>query len=174
MRVDLDANVLLRDGQEAGILQRAVIDPAANRVSHFVVSSGGLIGKDVLVPRDALKDASRDGDIVRLHLTESDLERWQEFIPDRYTLPPAGWAAPAGYMWPCAGYAWPVAYPYAAVGERLAEREADTITVDKGAIVMDRDGDDMGIVEDVLLDGQTGRLEGFVLRVGGPLRDWAA
>jgi hypothetical protein len=38
MRVDLDANVLLRDGQEAGILQRAVIDPATDPVSHFVVS----------------------------------------------------------------------------------------------------------------------------------------
>jgi sporulation protein YlmC with PRC-barrel domain len=60
------------------------------------------------------------------------------------------------------------------VGERLAEREADTITVDKGAIVMDRDGDHVGVVGDVLLDGQTSRLEGFVLRVGGPLRDWAA
>jgi sporulation protein YlmC with PRC-barrel domain len=173
MRVDLDAKVLLKDGEEAGSVQRAVLDPDTDQVSHFVVSTGGLFGRDVLVPRDALEGATRDGDSLRVDLTKDELEKCEGFVPSQYTVPPTGWVAPVGYAWPHAGYAWPLAYPYepyTTATDRYPEREPDEVTINKGAMVVDRAGDDVGVVDDVLLNQQTGRLEGFVVRVGGAFR----
>ena len=48
--------------------------------------------------------------------------------------------------------------------------EPDQVTLTKGALVLDRNGDDIGVVDDLRFDAGTGRLEGFVLRVGGALR----
>ena len=42
MRVDLHARVLARDGDELGHVQRAVVDPRSNEITHFVVRTGGL------------------------------------------------------------------------------------------------------------------------------------
>jgi hypothetical protein len=60
MRVDLDAKVKTRDGHDAGAVQRAVIDPRADNVSDFVISTGGLLGYDVLV-RSQLPKCQRPG-----------------------------------------------------------------------------------------------------------------
>jgi sporulation protein YlmC with PRC-barrel domain len=40
----------------------------------------------------------------------------------------------------------------------------------KGAVVMDSDGHDVGVVDDVLFDQNGGQLRGFVLRIGGVFR----
>jgi sporulation protein YlmC with PRC-barrel domain len=46
------------------------------------------------------------------------------------------------------------------------ERE-DRVTLGKGEVVLDSEGHDLGVVEEVLLDQRSGELQGFVLRVGG-------
>ena len=61
MRVDLDAKIRTSDGKDAGSVQRAVVDPDTNEVTHFVVSTGGLLGHDVLLPREQIEGATRDG-----------------------------------------------------------------------------------------------------------------
>jgi sporulation protein YlmC with PRC-barrel domain len=43
-------------------------------------------------------------------------------------------------------------------------------TIAKGALVLARDGEDVGVVDEVRLDAATGDLRGFVLRIGGVLR----
>ena len=48
--------------------------------------------------------------------------------------------------------------------------EPDQVTLTKGALVLDRHDDDIGVVDDVRFDAETGQLQGFVLRVGGALR----
>ena len=44
MRVDLDAKVGTSDGQDAGSVQRVVVDPRSTEVTDFVISTGGLSG----------------------------------------------------------------------------------------------------------------------------------
>jgi sporulation protein YlmC with PRC-barrel domain len=46
----------------------------------------------------------------------------------------------------------------------------EDVSLPKGAVVFDREGNDVGLVEDVRLDPETGQLMGFVLRIGGMLR----
>jgi hypothetical protein len=38
------------------------VDPRANEVTDFVISASGLFGHDVLVPREHLEAAIREGD----------------------------------------------------------------------------------------------------------------
>lgn len=174
MRVDLDAKVQTADGEHAGSVQRAVLDPETQEVCAFVVSTGALFGRDVLVKREDLERASRDGEVVRLDLTKRQLEELPDYLPHDYVVPPAGWYPPMGFAYPATGYLWPAAYAFppavpTAAGEGADEDESE-ITLSKGSAVMDSTGDDIGVVDDVLLDEGTGQLRGFELRIGSAWR----
>ena len=60
------------------------------------------------------------------------------------------------------------------VPEELADdvdvEEPEQVTLTKGALVLDTHDDDIGVVDDLRFDADTGQLQGFVLRVGGALR----
>jgi sporulation protein YlmC with PRC-barrel domain len=120
-----------------------------------------------------------DGGAIRLELTRHEVDDLPSYLPDDYVAPPIGWtyAGMYGMAWPLGAYAWPAAYPYpagvgtapnpAAVSGRTGDPDP---SLGKGAIVFDRDGADVGVVDDVLFDPASGALRGFVLRVGGALR----
>jgi sporulation protein YlmC with PRC-barrel domain len=183
MRVDLDAKVLARDGEEIGSVDRAIVDPNTDEVTAIVVRTGAVFGRDIVVAREELEQASEDGDSIRLSLTKDELEQMPDFEPERFNAMPPTWVAPAGYGFPSSGYVWPVAVdpidPAAtmpmmtepiAVDEMGIDDEVELVTLNKGAVVMDKHGDDIGVIDDVRFDARTGQLEGFVLRVGGALR----
>jgi len=187
MRVDLDAKVRARDGEEIGSIDRAIVDPHTEEVTSFVVRTGAIFGRDIVVARAELDQAAEDGDAIRLTLTKDELEQLPDFVPERFSPPPPAWIAPAGYGFPSSGYVWPVAVDPsdpmvmpmpltdAGMAEALTDTEAmndepDLVTLNKGAVVMDTHGEDVGVVDDVRFDARTGQLEGFVLRVGGVLR----
>src|SRR5207248_2677566 len=46
MQIELDAKVRTSDGHDAGKLRRVLVDPATLRITGFVVSTGGLLGRD--------------------------------------------------------------------------------------------------------------------------------
>src|SRR5919201_3653854 len=109
MRVDLDARVLTRDGEPAGKLEHAIVDPQTNEVTEFVVSTGGLFGKDVIVPHEEIDQAIEAGDALRLRLDKEQLKQLPEYEPVDYSGPPAGWLPVTGYGFPYGGYLWPIA-----------------------------------------------------------------
>lgn len=179
MRVDLDAKVRARDGEEIGSVDRAIVDPRTNEVTDIVVRTGTIFGRDIVVPRAEIERANQDGDTIQLDLTKDELERFPDFLPEQYGAPPPTWVAPTGYGFPASGYAWPIAMdpmtgpvPMPIPEEYVDERaeEPDQVTLTKGALVLDRHDDDIGVVDDLRFDAETGQLQGFVLRVGGALR----
>jgi sporulation protein YlmC with PRC-barrel domain len=179
MRVDLDAKVRARDGEDIGSVDRAIVDPRTNEVTHVVVRTGAMFGRDIMVPREDVERANQDGDTIQLDLSKDELERFPDFVPEQYGAPPPTWVAPAGYGFPSSGYAWPVAMdpmmgpvPMEIPAEYVDDdaEEPDQVSLSKGALVLDRNDDDIGVVDDVRFDAETGRLQGFVLRVGGALR----
>jgi sporulation protein YlmC with PRC-barrel domain len=166
MRVDLDAKIRTSDGHDAGSVQRAVVDPPTNEIRELVVSTGGLLGRDVLVPRHELEAATPDGDTLRLRLSKAELERMPDYVPANYVPPPTGWTFPAAYAFGAyGGFIWPVEFQH----WQLPSVPADDDSIGKAAVVLDRDGEDLGVVDDVRFDPASGRLQGFVLRVGGVL-----
>jgi sporulation protein YlmC with PRC-barrel domain len=179
MRLDLDAKVLASDGEHIGSVDRAIIDPQTNEVTNIVVRTGAIFGRDILVPREDLERGQQDGDAIRLGLTKEQLEALPDFAPEAYGPPPGTWVAPAGYGFPAGSYAYPLAVdpmmgamPIMVPGENadVDIEDGDEVTLTKGALVLDRNGDDIGVVDDVRFDADSGRLQGFVLRVGGALR----
>lgn len=180
MRVDLDAKVRARDGEEIGSLNRAIVDPQTNEVTHVVVSTGAIFGRDIVVPREDIERANQDGDTIQLDLSKDELERFPDFMPEQYGAPPPAWVAPAGYGFPASGYAWPIAMdpmmgpvPMVVPDELVDDEdreEPDQVTLTKGALVLDRHDDDIGVIDDLRFDAESGQLQGFVLRVGGALR----
>jgi sporulation protein YlmC with PRC-barrel domain len=174
MRVHLDATVLTRDGEDVGSVRRAVVNPETKRVTDLVIGTGGLLGREVLLPCEEIDRASRDGEAVRLRLTRAEIELLPSYVPDDFVVPPAGWAYTGAYGFgPYAGYVWPAAYagyvPPAAWRRGLPDHTAEP-SIAKGAAVLDRDRHDVGVVDEVLFERGTGRLQGFVLRVGGVWR----
>jgi sporulation protein YlmC with PRC-barrel domain len=179
MRLDLDAKVRASDGEDIGSVDRAVVDPRTNEVTHIVVRTGPIFGRDIMVPRKDLERGSQDGDTIQLDLTKDELKEFPDFVMEQYGTPPPTWVDPAGYGFPSTGYAWPIAVDpmMGPVPMMLPEEdpdakfeEPDQVTITKGALVLDRHSDDIGVVDDVRFDAESGQLQGFVLRVGGALR----
>ena len=173
MRVDLDAKVYSSDGEELGSVERAVFDPASKQVRELVVTTGGLLGRDVLVPVEALEHGGPGGDRIVLKLTKAEVEALPPFVEAGYMAPPPGWVPPGdlglaygSYLWPAAGAAPMTATP---IPTNPAQK-TDAFTVGKGAVVMEAGGEDVGVVDDVRFEASTGELDGFVLRIGGVLR----
>jgi hypothetical protein len=111
MRIDLDAEVRTRDGQPAGSIQRVLFDPRRDEVTRVVVATGGLPGRDVLVPREELQRATAEGHALHLHLIRDDLERLPTYVPSAYVVPPAAWVPPHGYGLAAPAYIWPAVHP---------------------------------------------------------------
>lgn len=180
MRIDLDAKVRTRDGEDAGKVRSAVYDHARNAISGFVVSTGGLLGREVIVPRELLETASKDGEVLHLEITKDELDDVPSYVSDEYTDPPPAWIPPSGYVYPTAGYLWPIGFddriaparyptPSEEMNAELRESQR-TVHVEKGSKVIDVDGDDLGVVEDVRLDSDNGEITGVVIRYGGTLQ----
>src|SRR5215210_1590797 len=109
MRLNRDATVRTRDGEDVGNVDRAVVDPHTNEVTHIVLRTGTIFGRDIMIPREDLERGSLDGDTIQLDLTKDELEQFPDFMIEQYGAPPPTWVAPAGYGFPSSGYAWPIA-----------------------------------------------------------------
>lgn len=166
MRIDLDANVRTNDGHRAGSVQRVILDPASNEINEYVVSTGGLLGHDVIVSREVLESASRDGEEVVLDLTKDELDKLEPFRSDAYAPPPYGFLAPAAYDYPAAAYLFPLASTTTPATE---SREHDRPAITKGMHVRDERGDVIGSVREVVVDDTSGELREIVVQEGGPI-----
>jgi uncharacterized protein YrrD len=164
MRIDLSARVKTSDGHEAGNIHRVIVDPGIGLVTGFVVSTGRLLGRDVIVSEDSLADAAPEGDVITLNLTKRALDSQPTFEETEYVVPPVGWAAPnLGYATPPTAFVWPAD---AAIGETV---ERSRPAIKKGDTVKDRDGDVVGTVEDIRFDEKTGEVLSFIVKAGAGL-----
>ena len=169
MRVDLHAELTTRDGEAAGNVKAAVIDPYTNEISDFVISTSGLLGRDILVPRGAVERATQDGDAVRLDLSKEELGRLPTYTMEQFVAPPASFVPPAGYAFP------PQTYVYPGVIEPITPSPAQSLTDDsenrvriaKGDTVIDREGETVGVVEGVQFDMECGDVATITMHLSG-------
>ena len=162
MQIELDAKVRTSDGHDAGKLRRVLVDPATLRITGFVVSTGGLLGREVIVGEHDFVEG-REGELM-LRLSKAELAQQPTFDEAGFTAPPAGLAATMGYGFASNAYLVPVV----AGDEPVTESSRPTIK--KGDVVKDRDGDVVGVVEEVRFDEKTAQLSGFVVKAGAGRR----
>src|SRR6185503_18518846 len=79
MRIHLGANVKTKDGHRAGKITKVIWDPDRNEVREFVVSTGGLLGHDVIVSREVLERATPAGDELVVDLTKDELDQMDHY-----------------------------------------------------------------------------------------------
>lgn len=117
MRIEHEARVRTKDGHDAGHVKHAIWDPDGSSVMQYVVSTGGLLGHDVILSPELLESGTRDGGAIVLNMTKHELDELAHYEPSAYAPPPADWRAPSVHGFPSGGYLWPVT-------------EAETVAVD--------------------------------------------
>jgi hypothetical protein len=109
MPIEHGAKVRTKDGHQAGHVKHAIWDPSGKKITEYVITTGGLLGHDVIVSPELLESAARDGNEIVLNITKRELDELAHYESDDYTTPPHDWLAPAVYGFPTGGYLWPVA-----------------------------------------------------------------
>ena len=155
MKIEMRAHVITRDGHEVGEVHRVVVDIENQAVVAIVVLKGRLLSRDILVPIDFVDRTDYDGATVRLRLDKDELDQLPDFAFNEILAPPPTWAFPI----PSPGGAF---YVPVHQRERLGPTQEDILP---GTKVWATDGE-IGRVEDIELDSQTGRLLAFWIRGG--------
>ena len=166
MQVDIQAPVYCRDGTHVGKVDRVVIEPDAKLVTHIVTTRApGCLATSSShwTPSSAPKRRASTYASARLK-SKRCRTSWRWNGP----YPAEGWVPPPGYFENVV--LWPPYFSESAAPTR--ERQnigANEVAVTEGTDVECTDGK-LGVVDQVVLDASTGRLEGFVVRRGILLR----
>ena len=183
MRTELGAHVRTSDGQDVGTIDRLILDPASRGVKAVVIRKGVVLPRDVEVPLSALEPGA-DG-AACLRSTAEQVADLPQFDESRYTgVPPVGYVPLFGYAE--AGLYWPVSAinagmplppvsagdPVAlseAPGERSAEarrQDRDNAVLQDGSMVMSRDEQQVGTVQQLVFDTESGQVSHLRVRRG--------
>jgi uncharacterized protein YrrD len=172
-------HVYTSDGQDAGAIDRLILDPSTNRVKSAVVHKGLLLGRDVELPLDQLQ-VRADG-TVHLALSSRQLQELPRFYEEEYMAPPSSYIPPSpsteDSLFISTGAPVPELEPIATtpVGpedvtseERAAffKRDLANAVVGEDSAVVARDGEQIGHVHSLVFHPDTGELESVVVRHG--------
>lgn len=175
------AMVKSADNQQVGQLERVVIDPRTQSVSHIVIERGFLFPDDRVIPVNLVQNA--DEDDIKVRLDADRLNDLPEFIETNYIqvpeeqrqVPDAALAAP---FYPAAPMpTWRPGTPIADrdIEPRIEQQEEhipdDTVPVQKGADVIALNDEKVGDIEEVMTDPESHRITQFVISEGLLLKE---
>ncbi|HSL29138.1 MAG TPA: PRC-barrel domain-containing protein [Anaerolineales bacterium] len=172
-------------GEEVGKVNRFVLDPATNEVTHIVIQKGWLLPEDKVIPFPFISSGSED----RLVLSDEvgDLDELPPFEETHFIRatdedsgsPLAANArayhyAPAYYWYPRAHMGYPgfgPAYFAGPVTETTRNIPEDTIPLQEGTDVISADGEHVGDVERLFIDPESNKATHFLISQGLLFKD---
>lgn len=180
-------SVVTPSGEEVGRINRFVVDPASNEVTHIVVQKGWLLPDDKVLPFAMV----RRTDDEKLVLTEeiSDYDKLPSFEETHFIRTtddrPGGDLIPADstdYQYTPAYYWYPsqanVGYPGIGfghfawpTGETKRNIPEDTIPIKEGTDILSSDGKDVGDVERLIVDPDSNQVTHFLISQGVLFKD---
>jgi sporulation protein YlmC with PRC-barrel domain len=154
MNIQIGSAVHSRDARHVGEVHRLVVDLDDDAVTGIVVLKGHFLTRDVLVPLDLVDRA--DGAGVVLTIDENGLDQLPDFAYNDVLVPPpdltdVGPSTDGTFYIPVQQRT------------RLGQHDVD---LTRGAHAHASDGD-IGHVDRVELDPQTGKLDAFWIRADG-------
>lgn len=180
MQFKQGTRVYTSDGQDAGSIDRVVLNSNTKEVTHIVVRKGFLFTEDKIVPLNLIASA----DDVRVVLQRDagkldDLPPFEEthYVPldetevnttayptgmasPLYWYPPmGGWMGYAGYRY---GYSYPPPYPT----ETEQNIPEGTVALKEGAEVVSADNQHVGTLKRIFTESQDNRATHFLLSDG--------
>lgn len=180
MQFKQGASIFTVEDKEVGHIDRVVVDPKTNEVTHIVVRKGLLFTEDKVVPVSLI--ASGKGERITLRMDSDKLDALPNYEETHYVAlneeelarGESGpiHVAPASYWYP--PYPETPVMPYvepAYATETKINIPKGTIAVKEGAKVITRDNHHVGNVEQVLTDSQTDRITHFIVSKGLLLKE---
>lgn len=168
-------SVFTASDKEVGKINRFVLDPETNEVTHVVVQKGWLFTEDKLVPIDWVSSATEEKVVLNESTGDFDqLPPFEETHFIRVSEEPTGPAdyppylyAPAYYWYPPSGY---IGYPVGYYGWPPVETQrnipGNTIPLREGSDVVSSDGEHVGDVERIFVDPDSNRATHFLVSEG--------
>jgi uncharacterized protein YrrD len=183
MELKEGTSVFTASGEEVGKINRVVLNPATNEVTHIVVQKGWLLPEDKVVPLRMVSSATEDR--VVLNEDTGDFEQLPPFEETHYVElseddinpaeRPTHRYAPAYYLYPPAGY---IGYPTYGLGyygwppvETIQNIPGNTIPLKEGSNVISSDDKHVGDVERLLVDPDSNRATHFLVSQGLLFKD---
>lgn len=175
----LGADVFNVEGQKLGTIDRVVIDPKTDEITHLVIRKGFLFKTDKVIPTGMIQEASED--TIYLNARITDLDVLPDFEAKHYVevTDPAVTAAlesenrNAVFWYPplmaSGGLGLsPTFYSTPAPQVEIRERNipAGTVALKKNATVISKDGDSLGKINRVYINPDTDQAEYFLVTHG--------
>lgn len=174
-------SVFTADDKEVGKINRFILDPQMNEVTHVVVQKGWLLPEDKVVPFEMVDSATEDKVVLNedirdfdelppfeeTHYVRVDEEGVNNQVRDdaaKYrTTPGYYWYPPHGFVgFPAYGlsyYTWPRM-------ETQQNIPANTVPLKEGTNVMSSDDEHVGDIERLLVDPDSNQVTHFVISKG--------
>jgi len=178
-------SVFTSGGEEVGKINRFVLDPTTNEVTHIVVQKGWLFTEVKVVPFDRVRTATEDRVILNEDI--GDYNQLPPFEERHYVQieqdsnaqasghDPAYRSARAYYWYPPHGYlgypAYGLGYPYWQPTTVQQNIPADTVPLQEGVDIISSDDEHVGDVERLLVDPDSNRATHFVISQGLLFKD---
>jgi uncharacterized protein YrrD len=183
MQLNNNAAVFTADGQEAGHIDRVVLDPRTKEITDVIVRKGLLFPKDKVVPVEMIDSSSEDRVTLRHGVRDPDeLPDYEETeyisLEDEddvvATYPPDHVQPLYWYPYGLAGLH--VQHPVSATQKPYVTRKEHhipegTVVVNEGAKVTSADGKYVGNVERVFFDPKTDHVTSFLVSKGLVLKE---
>lgn len=169
MQFKQDTSVVTRDGQQAGHIDRVVIDPKTNKITHLVIRRGLLHKEDRVVPINVVL-TEHDGQLS-VQLDSAELERLPAFSEEEYVAVDKnheGDIPAAVVLYP----PYPGGVPRIAhygpkyVTETHLNIPDSTVALKEGAKVLGRDQQEVGHITQVLTSAPADRVTHFLISKG--------
>jgi uncharacterized protein YrrD len=177
MQFKANAEVITTNGDKVGEIDRVVIDPKTDTITHIVIREGFLFTSDKVVPVDWIKVTGEDTIVLNASKDKVDtLPDFEEthYVPREDSHYPEDYA-PAYYWYPSATVDWwtdpgyrtffgAEAPPFTKVTTRATPD--GTVPLREGAKVYSSDDRHVGNVERIFADPDSERATHFVIEVG--------
>lgn len=169
-------HVYTATGGDVGDIERVVLNPDTNEVTHIVVSQGWLFTEEKVVPvrlideavtnriqlRSDVKNLDKLPNFEESYYVEPGDREWnrEKYAPELYWYPPMGntWS---GYYTGYYGYP---AAPYVLHTEQNIPE--GTVGLKEGANVISADGENVGTVERIFTNNEMNRATHFLVKEG--------
>jgi uncharacterized protein YrrD len=181
MQFKEDTIVLTSSGQKVGRIERVVLDPKTNELTHLVVKKGFLFTTDKVVPLDYVDSATEERVVLRKgHQDPDDFPDFEEthyvHVKEESMAKKhgSGGLNPLAYYYPMPGGAWWRArnffYPGIPKPSFVRKTEVNipegTVALEEGAKVVSTEGENVGEIERVYADAEEQRVTHLLISQG--------
>lgn len=177
MQLRKGADVFSSVGEKIGSLDRVVLDPQTNEVTHIIVEKGILFTSNKVIPIEYVN--LEEGDRIALEKNAEELETLPSYEDDAYInldrtgYPEEDQGVDAVYWYPPIHFSW-----WTTAGGRPGEFAKPrfvvaqdvipdgTVALKEGAKVISREGEHVGNVEEVIVETMDYLATHFVISEG--------